>query len=90
MQNALFWTWCACCYARAMRCPVLSSRMVLRAGYAMSGTELAYGAARGGGVWACATEGDICLRARYAVSGTDPAYGAMVGTGGEGGSKPLS
>eukprot|EP00961_Rhodomonas_salina_P087907 1182719-Rhodomonas_salina.1 len=31
-----------CCYARAMRCPVLAWRIVLRARYAMSGTGLAY------------------------------------------------
>eukprot|EP00961_Rhodomonas_salina_P062130 834044-Rhodomonas_salina.1 len=34
----------ACCYALAMRYPVLTQRMVLRACYAMSGTDIAYGA----------------------------------------------
>eukprot|EP00961_Rhodomonas_salina_P267688 3616816-Rhodomonas_salina.2 len=60
-------------YAYAMRCPVLSERISLRACYAMSGTELASG--RG-----CARSwygSRISLRACYAMSGTDIAYGSV-------------
>eukprot|EP00961_Rhodomonas_salina_P297851 3937559-Rhodomonas_salina.1 len=53
-------------YAPAMRCPVLGWRMMLRACYAMSGTEIAY-------------SGAVGLRAYCVMSGTDLADGAQEG-----------
>eukprot|EP00961_Rhodomonas_salina_P204945 2766543-Rhodomonas_salina.1 len=49
-------------YARAMRCPVLASRVVLSAYARAMRTSVAYSA--------------ICLHARCAMPGTDAAYGA--------------
>eukprot|EP00961_Rhodomonas_salina_P016580 223394-Rhodomonas_salina.5 len=53
-------------YARAMRCPALASRMLLRACYAMSGTSQH-----------CAVlTSSMLLRACYAMPGTALAYAA--------------
>eukprot|EP00961_Rhodomonas_salina_P072813 978296-Rhodomonas_salina.2 len=59
-------------YARAMRCPVLTKRMLLCACYGMPGTDQAY-AANHADVNATDKDGS-CLRACHAMSGTDLAY----------------
>eukprot|EP00961_Rhodomonas_salina_P267293 3611831-Rhodomonas_salina.3 len=95
---------CVCCYARATRCAVLTRRMALpgRAWavesasisgtppYAMSGTDVAYGAMqhriRCYRVWCyrptrcyemCGTDIAYGAMHRYVMSSTDEAYGAM-------------
>eukprot|EP00961_Rhodomonas_salina_P176551 2379522-Rhodomonas_salina.3 len=70
-------------YAHIMRYPVLPERMVLAipcACYAMSGTDVAYGAtsAHGRGQSRGCVSSAICLRACYAVSGTDLAYDGTI------------
>eukprot|EP00961_Rhodomonas_salina_P256711 3468670-Rhodomonas_salina.1 len=78
--------WHRLCYVRSTRCPVLTWGMlfrVLRAQYAMSGTDIGYAATsrRGGGSTRRGDGGSappIVLGHRYALSGTGIGDSAIV------------